>query len=331
MFKHATVYNIPIRDQLPSSSDLEDALSKHRFIECGAIQQQSSGWVPPRAEHGRYVEIINGHWIIKLCTESKVLPGAVVQEALQERLKAIKDETGRQPGKKQIKEIKEEVVVDLLSKAFTKKAFLTAWIDPQQGFLMVDSSSVAKADALASLLVKSTDSHSFPISMVHTETSPATAMADWLCIQDAPSPLTIDRECELKGLDSATDKAKVKYSAHNIQIDEVVSHIKMGKRPTLLALTWNSRVSFQLRDTLQLSKLTFLDVVFESRSPRSKNADEAFDADVSILTGELAPLLRDVINALGGIASADASPGNDEEASSDGESSDQFAVESAND
>jgi recombination associated protein RdgC len=64
-------------------------------------------------------------------------------------------------------------------------------------------------------------------------------------------------------------------------------------------MTWNSRVSFVLTDTLALKKIKLLDVVLENSSP-ADGADDSFDADVAIATGELQHLLPDLIDALGG-------------------------------
>ena len=49
---------------------------------------------------------------------------------------------------------------------------------------------------------------------------------------------------------------------------------------------------------MRWKKIKLLDVVLENRGPAS--ADEGFDADVAITTGELRGLLPDLIEALGG-------------------------------
>ena len=69
---------------------------------------------------------------------------------------------------------------------------------------------------------------------------------------------------------------------------------------TRLALTWNSRVSFLLTESLQIKKLGFLDVVFEAQSGQHTDKEEAFDADAAIATGELRQLIPDLLDALGG-------------------------------
>jgi recombination associated protein RdgC len=90
----------------------------------------------------------------------------------------------------------------------------------------------------------------------------------------------------------------VRYARHALDIDEVRQHLTSGKRPTRLAMTYQDRVSFLLTDTLQLKKISFLDVVFEGRDKGDK--DEAFDADAAIATGELSQLIPALIEGLGG-------------------------------
>ena len=136
--------------------------------------------------------------------------------------------------------------------------------------------------------------------IINTKASPGAAMAEWLLSQDGPAGFSIDRECELKAADETN--AVVKYGNHRLNIDEVPGHINAGKMPTKLAMTWDSRVSFVLTDTMQIKKLKFLDVVFESHSftDTKDSSPDSFDADVAIATGELRNLIPDLLNALGG-------------------------------
>jgi recombination associated protein RdgC len=130
-------------------------------------------------------------------------------------------------------------------------------------------------------------------------------MSAWLSDKQPPAGFSLDRECELKQPDS--EKAAVRYARHTLEIDELGDHIKQGKLPTQLAMTWNSRVSFVLTDTLALKKIKLLDVVLESTSG-ADGEDGGFEADVAITTGELQHLLPSLIAALGGPLSTQAGP-----------------------
>jgi recombination associated protein RdgC len=228
--------------------------------------------------------------------EQKVLPGPVVRREVEARAARIEQETGRKPGKKQLRELKDQVQLELLPMAFTKRSTVKIWIAPGERLLMIDAGSARVADDTVTLLTKTLPGLS--AQAVSTAVSPAAAMADWLVGGDAPSGFTIDRDCELKAADG--EKPAVRYARHALDIEEIRGHISAGKQPTRLALTWNGRVSFVLTDALQIKKLAFLDGVYEGR--KADRNDEAFDADAAIATGELAPLIGDLIDALGGEA-----------------------------
>ena len=274
---------------------IEEALAKSPFIECGATQQKSAGWVPPRGEaHGALVESIGGQWIARLMTETKSVPGDVLARKVKEKAARIEQETGRKPGRKESKELKDEALLDLLPMAFTKQASTWVWVDPTERLLGLDTSSQGRADEVVSLLVDSLPGLS--VSLLNMKASPQASMAHWLATQEPPAGFSIDRECELKAADES--KAVVKYGRHPLDIAEVQQHIQQGKLPTKLALTWDDRVSFVLTEGLQIKKVAFLDSVFEG----AKADDGGFDTDVAIATGELRKLIPDLIEALGGEA-----------------------------
>ena len=278
----------------PSLEQIEQALDAERFVPCGASQEKAIGWIEPRGEaHGPLVEAVNGQRILKLKMETRGVPGSVVTRKAKERSAQIETTEGRKPGKKEMKEIKEDVKLSLMPMAFSKESSVWVWIDPDAELLVIDAGSQAKADEVITMLIKSFAGLS--LALINTQMSPQSAMASWLITQESPAGFSVDRECELKAADES--KSVVRYVRHALDTEEVKQHVEVGKLPTRLALTWQGRVSFSLNEALQLKKVTFLDVVFEATSAEK---DEGFDADVAIATGELTKLLPDLFVALGG-------------------------------
>ena len=154
MFKNALIYRIDQWDA-PAWADVEARLGPARFIECGATQQESAGWVEPRGEkHGVLLESVGGHWILKLCTETKGVPGGVVKTELEERLAQIEQQTGRRPKGKQAKELKEEIVHTLLPRAFPKRSTTLVWLDPVNQRVLIGAASAKKADGVVTRLLE---------------------------------------------------------------------------------------------------------------------------------------------------------------------------------
>jgi recombination associated protein RdgC len=316
MFKNTILYRI-VSGLTIDAPTIESALKEAEFVQCGASQEKSVGWVPPRGqEHGALLEVVGGQWILKLMTETKKVPGDVLKRAVEAQIKAVEAATGRKPGKKETRDLKEDAKLALLPMAFSAQAATLVWIDLSAGLMVVDASSQSKADNAITALIKSVDG--LALQLINTQTSPAAAMAHWLSTKEAPAGFSVDRECELKACDES--KAVVKYGRHALDIDEVAQHIAMGKVPTKLAMTWDSRVSFVLTEGLQLKKITFLDTVFESApSNPADKADDNFDADAAIATGELVKLIPDLLEAMGGeVASEAAQAGGTEHSASVG-------------
>ncbi len=295
MFKNALIYRIESWDP-PALSAIEQRLAGQRFIECAASQPESAGWVEPRGEkHGALIETVAGQTLLRACVERKAVPASVVKSMLEQRLKKIEADTGRRPRGKALRELKEGIVHELLPRAFAKRSHTLVWLDAKTRRVIVDAASVKKADTLVTRLADLLGG-GLRLSLLQTQTSPATAMAEWLATREAPAGFSIDRDCELKQPDS--EKASVRYARHTLDIDEMAQHIRQGKLPTQLAMTWNGRVSFVLSDALTLKKIKLLDVVLEGNAP-GKDGD-GFDADVALCTGELGRLIPDLVAALGG-------------------------------
>jgi recombination associated protein RdgC len=292
MFKTISLFRIAPLWQA-QAANMEAALSASPFVECGASQEKSLGWVPPREVNGAFVESVAGQYILKFRTEAKSVPSSAIQRKLDDYITKVEAETGRKPGKKERKEFKEDAKLSLLPMAFSKQSDVVVWIDQVAKLLVLSTASTSKSDEVISQLVKALEG--FSVSPLATNQSCPTAMSSWLTQQVSPLGFTIDRDCTLKAADES--KAVVRYTKHALDIEEINQHITGGKVPTQLGLTWMDRVSFTLNDNLTIKKISFLDGVFDGTS---QEKEDGFDADVAISTGELRKLIPDLIAALGG-------------------------------
>ena len=296
-FKNLQIYRLPTPWAIDLAK-LDEQLARGEFTRCPSNQPMSRGWVSPRKD-GALIYANNRQWLIALAVEQRLLPSSVVNETAQERAEKIADEQGYPPGRKQMKEIKERVTEELMPRAFTRKRSTFVWIDPQNGWFVVDAGSPAKAEEVIEHLRHCLDE--FPLKALHTQLSPQSAMADWLAGGDAPAGFTVDRDCELKSV--AEEKAAVRYVRHPLGDEvgaEIKAHLAAGKLPTRLALTWDERISFVLTEKLEIKRLAFLDILKEEAEKSAERADEQFDADFALMTGELVRFLPQLVEALGG-------------------------------
>lgn len=293
MFKNLFVYRLPA-DWSIDLPELEALLQSQRFVDCAPTQEKSTGWVPPRGQvEGALVESVQGQWLLRMRIESRSLPASVVQRRVRERAEALTASTGRQPGRRELRDLKDSVRHELLPQAFTKLADVLVWIDREDRWLVVDAASQARSDEVTTALVQTLPS--FAPRPIDTRVTPAAAMAGWLRDSEAAPGFGLERECELKAMDASG--AVVRYARHPLDTEDVRRHIDNGKLPTRLGLTWSGRVSFVLTESFQLKKLAFLEGVMEGADA---DAQDNFDTDLAISTGELRQLLPDLVTALGG-------------------------------
>ena len=296
-FKNLQIYRLPAPWAF-TPEQLEAALAPHAFVPASSNELLRQGWDTPRP-NGGLVHVVNKQMLILLGAEKKLLPSSVINQVAKARAAEMEEAQGFAPGKKAMKELKERVADELLPRAFSIRSNVWTWIDPVNGWLVVDAASPAKADEVIKLLLKAVDK--LPLESLRVQRSPVGVMTAWLEADDAPAGFTVDMDTELRA--TGESKAAVRYVRHTLEPAEVRRHIEAGKQCTRLALTWDSKISFVLTESLAIKSVKALDVLAEKESS-TRNDEERFDGDFMLMTGELAKMMADVVEALGGEAKA---------------------------
>jgi recombination associated protein RdgC len=291
-FKNLQIYRLP-KNWATNLNELEEQLATLTLQPCSATDMQSIGWVSP-CDGGALVHAVNRQWLLALGVEKKLLPSSVVKQFANERVKAIEETEGRRVGRKETRELRESMAIELLPRAFIQRRTTYGWIDPVNGWLVIDAAAPAKAEEFLEHLRKSVDG--FPAKLLHVTQSPSAAMTGWVADGEPPSGFTLDQDLELR----SAEKATVRYVKHTLEGEEIRQHIADGKAVTRLAMTWGDRISFLLNENFQIKRLSFLDILKEAAEGQAENEDERFDIDFTLMTGEVARLLDDLIEALGG-------------------------------
>jgi recombination associated protein RdgC len=294
-FKNLTVLTLPAHWHL-DPAQLAEALERTALTEGSSLEANRVGWVPPREGDPALVYALDQQLLITLREEKKLLPTRVINQFVRQRAQQIEEREGFKPGRKRLKELKEQVYDELVPRAFSLSSDTRAWIDPVGGWLIIDAASHSRADTLIGLLSKTLDG--LPARPLRTAQSPAGAMTAWLVDDDAPAGFSIDQDVELKARDT---KASVRFTNQTLETEDVTRHTRTGKQCTKLALTWNNRVSFVLTENLTVRRVRPLDVLQEAAGTLpGADANERFASDWTLMTRELAALLDDLRAALGG-------------------------------
>jgi recombination associated protein RdgC len=292
-FKNLQIYRLPTPWAMTAAL-FEQALAPQQFTPATSMDLVRQGWAAPRGAGAPLVHAVGGQFLLQLKTEKKLLPSTVINQVAAARALEMEEAQGFLPGKKAMKELKERVTDELLPRAFAILSTTAVWIDPVNGWLVVDAASPSKADEVIKLLLKSVDK--LPLESLHVMRSPVGAMTEWLQADESPAGFTVDQDAIMRA--TGESKAQVAYKRHTLEADDIRRHIAAGKQCTRLAMTWNDKISFVLDESLAIKSVKALDILRECAIGEA--ADERFDSDFTLMTGELAKMLADLVEALGG-------------------------------
>jgi recombination associated protein RdgC len=269
---------------------LDEVLAEHRLRPCGPLEMFTKGFVPPvgRGEDATLTHVVKACTLVSVGGEDKLLPAAVVNDELSRKVQKIAEEEGRKVGGRERKRIKEDLLTELLPRAFVRSSRLSAYVDRKHGWLVLDTSSRKSAENALTQLREALGS--FPAVPLAPEESPRVLMTDWLANGNLPGGLTLGDECELRDPATATG-AIAKCRRQDLDAEEVKEHLRNGKQVFQLGLTFDDRISFVLGEDLVLRKLKFLDVVTDELGDSPQDAQAELDARFALLTLELERLL----------------------------------------
>lgn len=300
-FKNLTLYRFTETFNLNAAS-LQQKLEKLPFRPCGTHELFSYGWTSPQAQNPtQLVHDSNGFLLLCAKKQEKVLPTAVINELASERIQETEQQQTRKLANKEKTEIKEQIIFELLPKAFTFSKRTFAYIDPKGGWIIVDSASAKKAEELLSHLRKTLGS--LPLVPLHSAENPASVMTRWLLGNHVPGDLCIEDECELRSQEETA--AIIRCKRHDLTLPEIKNHLDNGKQVSKLALSWADRLAFILDDQLAVKRLRFLDLIQDQVAEfEASDAAAQFDADFSIMSMELAGFLPRLLELFGGESQA---------------------------
>jgi recombination associated protein RdgC len=293
-FKNLLVYRLDAKWNV-EARNLEKLLAARALQPCNSFEMESHGWLA-RQPGDPFLHTLHGHWLLTLGVEQKILPAAVIRQIAAERAAELAVKQGHSIGRKQMREIKERVLDELLPRALSRRQTTGAWVDPAHRWFAIDTVSETKAARVLETLRKS--GSDFPATLLDTQISPSTAMTGWLAKGEISPDFTIDQDLELRAGDA--NKATVRYVRHGLTGADIQAHIGSGKTATRLGMTWKDKISFVLTENLQIKRITFLNVLTRDTDDGADNKDEQFDLDFALMTGELSLLLADLVKLLGG-------------------------------
>ena len=298
-FKNLTLFRL-VEPFSATFDTLAERLEPYAFQPCPSHQPSAAGWVPPLGRKAvDLVHAVGGIALLCLRTEEKVLPASVLNQLVAERVAGIEDRQRRPVRRRERQELREQLLQELLPRALTRSRHAYAYLDPRNGWLVVDSASPRGVEEMTGFLRKTLDT--LPIAPPKVKRSVAAVMTAWLGEGRAPADFGLGDSCELREMGESG--GVVRCRGQDLTGDEIGGHLAAGKQVSRLGLNWSGRVAFVLDEALVVRQLRFLDVVRESLLDGAADSPEAvFDAEFALMTGELAGLLPRLLDLFGGEA-----------------------------
>ena len=300
MFKNARFFRLETSFGL-DASELEARLAGRRFRPCGPIETSTLGWAAPLGEDtAALVHAVGGCFLICARKQERLLPSAAVAEALDERVGEVEAGEARDVGRAERRRMREQIVNEMLPRAFTRSRRTLLYVDTEAGWLVVDAGSEKQAEDVVSLLRETLES--LPARLPDPATAPATLMTAWLLDGTAPQDFVSGDACELR--DAQDNASVVRCSGQDLTSDEILNHIRAGKRVVKLALEWDERLSFTLADDVSLKRLRVGEALLEELDGDDLDPAMRLDAEFAILALQMRQLIAR-LDELFGLAGGD--------------------------
>lgn len=285
------------------SEKLTELLAEKAFHPCGRQDVSKYGWVPPLSGAAGdpdfdFVHVCNGNIMLCAQKEEKVIPSSVIKEAVQEKAEFIEQKEGRKIFRKERDKLKDDVMLELLPRAFTKSHRVYGYIDVKENLLLIDAASANKAEQFMSHLRDTLGT--LPVIPPASKQVPTDVMTNWLSEQSAHPPFELEKECELS---NPSDSANViRCKAQDLDADEVKTILESGKHCSKLAVNWNDSLHCVIESDLSIKRLKFEDKLIEQANEAdAEDRAQQFDQDFAVMSLELAQFCKDLFAAFGGL------------------------------
>ncbi|WP_064087985.1 recombination-associated protein RdgC [Eikenella corrodens] len=289
-FKQCQAYRLP---ETPDAAVLAAALDEHRFAPPCGLDWFADGFAVPQPFGDELVFAADKTLGISLKREERVLPGAVIKTVLDEKIAKIEAEEARKVGRKERQGLKEQIIDELLPRAFTRASRTDAVL--VGGYLLINQTG-NKAENLLSHLREALGG--LRAQQTVTRRSASELMIQWLLRGEADGQFELDDYVALVGAGDMAPEIRIKRE--DLTAEEVVQHVKCGKRVAELGLVWRESVVLVLTQDLTLKRLRYLDHLQEDAQSHGDSGFDLAAASQIISSNALASILAELAELLGG-------------------------------
>ena len=299
-FRNLHLYRLHAAPQLDAAS-LETTLGEQAFRPLGGSEARRLGWTAPAGRAGiQLLHELQCHRLITALRQERILPTAVVREEVEERVAYVEEAEGRKVRRQEKLAVKEQVVEELLPRAFVRSQKIDLWWDTRRSLIAINTSSRTRAEEVLDLLRETLGS--LKVTPLATQTLPMRAMTQWLADPwSRPNDLFVGDQVELK---AKGDDGIIRARQVDLDSDEMHHHLETGRMASRLAVEIKGQLSFVLHDDLAIKSLRFDDALIDEAS-QADDGDDALvrlETDFVLMAQALADSIERILEWLGGDA-----------------------------
>ena len=279
-----------------SEQELTEALSPESFRPCGPLTEKTSGWEPPGADsNGPLGRRVGGADLLQLRSQSRLLPAAAINEALDERIDEFRDRMGQEPSRREKRRLKEQTRDSLLPKALLRSERTRGFLFLSEKIFAIDASTPAKAERFLEHLRA-------PLGKLETSDltfkSSLSGLLTRIFLGDSPGGINPGRECRMQ--DVSENRSRVHWVDMDLTDTSIRRHVRDGMKLTHLAIEVGGVMSCVIDENGALSKLRLLGIDAKEET-EDEDPQARLDAEFVLLTGTLRQLIDVLARSLGGI------------------------------
>lgn len=280
-----------------TNEELNLALQELTFTPLGSTELRHFGWYESLGKGSLLTTESNGNVLICARKEEKILPAPVIKDAVDLRIEEFEIEQGRSPSKKEREQVKEDVIFQLLPRAFNRVTDTHAYINAEQNTIVVNASSRGKAEDLLALLRKTLGT--LPVTNITPDVAPDEIMTGWFeknsVVTSSPLGVKFKKGYEAELCSLGDESPVVRVKDMYLDCEQFTAHLDDDMYVTKIALDYDETMSFMLNDDLSIKRIKFFDVITEQNDDIDHDDLSAkITADFTLMVGELNRMIHDL-------------------------------------
>lgn len=263
--KNLIIYEINNIDDLNNVNN--EMLKKVAFTPCSPFDFSKSGFISPLDNEELFIDM-NGQMLLTYQIEKKVIPTDAIKRALNQKIEKQELALARKLTKSEKSSLRDEVITGLLTQALSKFNQFHVWVNKQDKFLAITTSSFKQAEDILTDLRKGLGRVALTPSSI--DRPPEHVMTAWVkgCLTP---PFAVGDQVELK--DPLEGNGVISCKNQEINTDEIKSHFDSGKLVTKIKIIDERGVSYLLTNNFIFKNIKFEQfIINENKGLSSKEA-----------------------------------------------------------